>query len=547
MVRPEHQTATEQYIGSAVYVVTGPKKGEVHNCDVIRYGRGSAIFEHGETSNYCTIAGFVTQNDNSSNRWGLIQETSGGYLWKGRISLGTASNAVDFRDSDRIIFIQWCPKVTSNFNTIEVLNASSNIEMTNFQFIQLDTTTASLGRWITTNDATVTLTNCSFQDMGTFDFDSNTTALNCSWVRCLQIDPQQADLSYSSVLESAVTGGGADGGGALLWDVNADPNTYLNDMTFTKGSGSHHAIEFGTSAPQTMSLTNMTFTDFSTSNQQTTSTLYFQDTGSDVTWTVNLIDCSSNITYYKERSGDTVNLVAGAVTVAAHATDENGNDVASAQVYMRAKAKSSGTATTDTSNKLVDTNATFQDDGVAVGDVAYNQTDGTSATVSAIDSQTSLSLDSDAFPDGNEDYRVGGSLPVLDTVTIVNSGTTATVTHTGHGMLNNDYVYIRGGSLHANNGVFQITYINANSYSYTMGSTPGSSPTGTITSTFVALWGTTDAGGDKSTTRVYSVDQPFTGWIRKYTGDPYLKEAPLSGTIDTANGVSIIGVLVSDE
>ena len=43
-------TATEQYIGVATYVATGSSKGEVHNADVIRYGRGSAIFEFGRGS-----------------------------------------------------------------------------------------------------------------------------------------------------------------------------------------------------------------------------------------------------------------------------------------------------------------------------------------------------------------------------------------------------------------------------------------------------------------------------------------------------------------
>jgi hypothetical protein len=246
------------------------------------------------------------------NVWGLIQKVSGGYLWKGLMQFGTASNAVDFRDSNRIIFLQWCPKVTSNFNTIEIVNASSRVDMTNFQFIQLDTSTASRGRWITTNDADVNLESVSYQDMGTFTYDSNTTALNCSWVRCDQIDPGRGDLSFSNVLTSNVTGGGSTGGGALLWNDSADPNTYLNDMTFTKGSGSHHAIEFGTSAPTTINLTNMTFTNFSASDQQTTSVLYFPDTGSDTTWTVNHSGSTGTISYYKARSGDTVTIAASA-------------------------------------------------------------------------------------------------------------------------------------------------------------------------------------------------------------------------------------------
>jgi hypothetical protein len=326
---------SEQVIGAQINLTAYPSKGEPHSVDVMRFGRGSAIFEHGDVSNgYCTIAGFATQNDNQSNRWGLIQEVSGGYLWQGRWSLGTASNAVDFRDSDRIIFIKWCPKVTSNFNTIEVINASSRVDMTNFQFLQLDTSTASDGRWITTNDADVNLDTCLFQDMGTFTFDSNTTADNCSWVRCLQIDPGGGDLSFSSVLESAVTGGGSAGGGALLWNDAGDPDTKLNDMTFTKGAGSHHAIEFGTSAPTTINLTNMTFTGFSASDQQTTSVLYFPDTGSDITWTVAHTGTTGTVSYYKARSGDTVNISSSVgVTITVKDTDGNLLDNVQTAVY----------------------------------------------------------------------------------------------------------------------------------------------------------------------------------------------------------------------
>ncbi len=43
-----------------------------------------------------------------------------------------------------------------------------------------------------------------------------------------------------------------------------------------------------------------------------------------------------------------------------------------------------GTATTDSTNNLVDTGATFVADGVVVGDIAYNITDGTQAAITAV-------------------------------------------------------------------------------------------------------------------------------------------------------------------
>lgn len=330
-------TGTWSYFGASVLTTAGISKGEVFQVDAIRGGRCSAIFEYGDASNgYCTIAGFATQNDSSSNRWGLIQVVPGGYLWKGRMQLGTATNAVDFRDSNRLIFVQDTPHVSANFNTIEVVNASSNVEMTGFQFICLaPSNTNSKGRWITTNDATVALTTCTFIDLSTFTFDSNTTALSCEWRRCGQIDPGGGDLSYSFINKSSVTGGGSAGGGALLWNDSADPNTYINDSTFIKGAGSHHAIEFGTSAPTTINFTNMTFTDFSTSNQQTTSVLYFPDTGSDTTWTVAHSGTTGTVSYYKARTGDTV-TISSSVPIVITVKDQDGNLLSNVQtaVYL---------------------------------------------------------------------------------------------------------------------------------------------------------------------------------------------------------------------
>ncbi|MCK5017708.1 MAG: hypothetical protein KAS32_11655, partial [Candidatus Peribacteraceae bacterium] len=140
-----------------------------------------------------------------------------------------------------------------------------------------------------------------------------------------------------------------------------------------------------------------------------------------------------------------------------------------------------------------------------------------------------------------------GPFPYQETVTIVNSGTTATVTHATHGIATNDYVKIVGASLTANNGVFQITVTGAGTYTYTMGSTPGSSPTGTITSTFVALFGITNGSGELSTTRVYPSTQPVVGVVRKSTGTPLYKTSGLVGGVTSTDGYSATAVLVADE
>lgn len=140
-----------------------------------------------------------------------------------------------------------------------------------------------------------------------------------------------------------------------------------------------------------------------------------------------------------------------------------------------------------------------------------------------------------------------GSLPYNVTVTIVNSGTLATVTHSAHLLATGDKVVIRAASHNANNGVFAITKIDANSYSYTMLSTPGSNPTGTIKSTFVLLYGVANAGGVLSMSRVFPVTQPVTGWARKMSASPFYKEGPINTTVSSSANTNITATLVSDE
>ena len=83
-----------------------------------------------------------------------------------------------------------------------------------------------------------------------------------------------------------------------------------------------------------------------------------------------------------------------------------------------------GTANTNTTNKLVDSGTTFPTD--VVGQCAYNLTDGTSEFITARDDANTLSLGSDAFPDGNEDYYVCGLTDdEIDTATFDTAGNTA--------------------------------------------------------------------------------------------------------------------------
>lgn len=141
----------------------------------------------------------------------------------------------------------------------------------------------------------------------------------------------------------------------------------------------------------------------------------------------------------------------------------------------------------------------------------------------------------------------GGPFPADAAVTIANSGTTATVTHSGHGLATGDKVLVKGASLAANNGIFTITVSDVNTYTYEMLSAPGSNPTGTIKATFVVLSGTTDASGQISMSRVFPADQPVSGWARKSSATPHYKTGLVSGTVDSASGAQFTAVMILDE
>jgi len=314
----------EELVGCAVNVTTGIGKGEPHCLDAVRYGRGSAIFEYGEAANYCTIAGFQGMNDNNEavdgyNMWGLLQKVDGGYLWKGHMSLGTVSNAVDFRDSNRLIFIANTPKVTANFNTVEVLNASSNIEMTGFQFIVLDpTNTASLGKWVTTNDATVVLTSCSFQDMGTFVFDSNTTLDTCTFRRCGLVTQAGSDFDDCVFDEPSGTYG-----------FKVDDLDIVDNCDFIS-DGTGYAMELDSSmAGNSYTMSGVSFTGYASSDGSTGNECIYNNTGGTVTIAVGT---GQQPTVHDV--GISVTTITSSVPLYVIVKDTTGAPIINAQVYI---------------------------------------------------------------------------------------------------------------------------------------------------------------------------------------------------------------------
>jgi hypothetical protein len=272
-------TANYYAVGSAGVLTKAVAKGQPHVCDIIRYGRAEARFNGGQTSNYATFSGFAALNDASTARWGLIQTTDGGYLWKGLMTLGYSS-AVDFRDSNKTIFIQDTRKVASTFNKIEIRQASSRVDWTGISFVCLSpSTTASKGSFEVIDDADVNFSGCTFVDLATFIFKAASDVLISTFRRCGQITAPGSNFSGTLIDSSTV----AADTSALVWDVNTDPSGKLDNMKFIKGTNAHHAIELGTSSPTTVNLVGQIYSGFNASNAQNDSVIHVKRTVGTVT------------------------------------------------------------------------------------------------------------------------------------------------------------------------------------------------------------------------------------------------------------------------
>ena len=134
-------------------------------------------------------------------------------------------------------------------------------------------------------------------------------------------------------------------------------------------------------------------------------------------------------------------------------------------------------------------------------------------------------------------------------ITITGSGTTATVTHTTHGLTTGDLVWIDGiENDDVYNGAFSIIVTGANEYTYTTQATITSTPAVGTTkiATYVILKVLTNASGIATDNSSWTSDQPIAGWARK-RGTPNFAQGPISGTIDTTDGFSTIIGLRDDD
>lgn len=315
-------SSVKQYFGAIFNCLINISKGNPMAVDALRWGRTITVL-NGETANYATFAGIAAANDAVSARWGQFQSIPGGYQLQGRLLLGTTGGtAVDFRDSNRSIVTAISRKVAPSFNAIEVQHASSRVDWDSISWTALGT--VSRGTFTVTDNADVNITGCSFTGLSTFTLLSATDILDSIFRQCDTITAGGANLSGSSFLVPRV----ATDAGAVIWNSTADTDGKLDNTTFSKGANAHHAITLGTGSilPNSgvVTLRGVTVTGFNASDGQNDSVVLLADTGSDVDWTINAVDCNGTISVKKTRAGDTFTVVSDPRTLTIEVRDEAG-------------------------------------------------------------------------------------------------------------------------------------------------------------------------------------------------------------------------------
>lgn len=293
------------------YDQTAASKGINQGMDAVDIGAGLTL-TGGDSTNTDGVWQDFSDADwgTSTARYGYVRESEGTYLILGMMIIGNATATV-FQDTGSVvIFVDSLFAAGFSGITVGLSNATNDIDFTNNIFLgRGDTATSQDTRPTFTVSGTTgscTATGSTFDAFSFLTLTSATTFSECIIKNSGVITASGTNMSGTSVSDSTV----ATDAAALVWDVNTDPNGLLDDMSFTKGSGTTHAIEFGTSSPTSMTLTNVTFSGYNASNGQNDSTLLISRT----TGTVNITISGGTTPSYKT-AGATVNIITGVISL----------------------------------------------------------------------------------------------------------------------------------------------------------------------------------------------------------------------------------------
>jgi len=298
--------------------------------DIIRYGNDGIRITAGGSGTEGTFSEIAAADRSTADgaAHGILRAyTTIAFGCQGPLTFGDSGTATDSRFIDTGIVLAYEDRNIANDKYY--LNVEGNSGATNVFELYASTVTTA-GPWVAMdfnagNINTFILDAVSFTALGgAINFSDNAdatghTVQDCTFDGCGAIALGSVDF-----LDNVITGCGqvtAQGGvmtgltldgyegtadtSALIYNEATDPDGYLDNSSFTKGTAATHAIEFGTSSPLTMTLQGVSFSGYNASNGQNDSALHIKRTSGTVT--INIAAGGDTPSYKSD--GATVSIV----------------------------------------------------------------------------------------------------------------------------------------------------------------------------------------------------------------------------------------------
>ena len=352
VIDPENTTASVGTIagnvmdtyGAVAKLVGGPTKGAPFGIDAIRQGRSYEV-TLGDVATPGTFTAAATKNDLNANRYGQFQGVpgiTGSYTMQCLFSMGTAATAAYFKDSNANISISNLEFVDPAFQLFEVVNAGTTVIWDNVTISAVGTGTR--GNFLVTSSLLVELTTCTFTDMGTFTFDSNSTLDGCTYRRT-QLVTQGGSTFTGCIFDSSTVASAL-----LVSELNQ-----VTGCTFTS-SGTGHAVDLGTIAASITKNWDNSDSGYAGVDGSTGNETILVSVDSGQTLTINVASGATTPTVYNTGTGS-VSVVSGQVTLTVNVQSQVDNSIIEgARVYVQAAAGGSLAEGTVILNKVL-TNA----------------------------------------------------------------------------------------------------------------------------------------------------------------------------------------------
>lgn len=293
-----------QAVGIATAAVA-QARGNPSAIQSIRYGRAEVSYTEGDTATPANFEGYAVLDNAVADKFNLLLRIEGSLKARGLMTFGTAATAVYFKDSDKSIVIADDLKVGPNFNKGVVNNASSELHWTNISIKNLGT--VAKYSFKVNDNAITTQTGGVLEDIGTFEYGSNSTQAGVTYRR------QELVSQLGSTFNVCTFDKPIGTVGLLVDNLNIVTKNIFN----SKGTG--HAINLGTIS-STISITyDNTDTGYTASSSGNETIVVSVASG--VTLTINVAAGATTPSIYNIGLG-TVLVVSGQATVTQKVLDD---------------------------------------------------------------------------------------------------------------------------------------------------------------------------------------------------------------------------------